>query len=85
MPFVLIVGERGNSWSGRPPAATIHETREEAEAELLDYVRRNWDDETDGDEPPEDPDDMIERYFGDVLERYEIVEAKAKTNRQGAS
>jgi hypothetical protein len=51
MAFVLII-DGGNAWAGRPPVATLHETRAEAEAELLDYVQRNWDDETDGDERP---------------------------------
>jgi hypothetical protein len=80
MPFLLIVGERGNSWGGRPSAVTIHETREDAKAQLLDYVNRNWDDETDGHERPEDSDDMIERYFDEVQERYEIVSAIGNTS-----
>jgi hypothetical protein len=78
MPFVLTVGERGSSWAGRPPVATRHDTREEAEAELLDYVERNWDSEMDGEERPEDPTEMIGQYFEVVLERYEIVEASPK-------
>jgi hypothetical protein len=69
----------GNGWAGRPPAATLHETRAEAEAELRGYVRRNWDDETEGEEQPEDPEDMIQQYFEVVAERYQIVEAEAKT------
>jgi hypothetical protein len=75
MPFTLIVAELGNSWAGRPPAATVHDTRSGAEAELLEYVRRNWDSAMDGDEEPDDPQQMIEQYFDVVPERYEIVEA----------
>jgi hypothetical protein len=75
MPFTLIVGERGNSWAGRPPAATLHDTRSQAEAEQLDYVRRNWDSPMDGDAQPTDPEEMIEQYFEVAPERYEIVEA----------
>lgn len=63
--------------AGRPPASTIHDAREDAEAELLDYVRRNWD-ITDVDDQPEDPEEMIEHYFEYVPERYEIVDAIAK-------
>jgi hypothetical protein len=75
--FVLII-VGGNAPAGRPPAATLHETRADAETELLDYVRRNWDDETDGAEQPEDPSEMVERYFEEVTERYEIVHAEVK-------
>ena len=78
MPFTLIVGESGNSWAGRPPSATLHDTRSGAEAELLDYVRRNWDSAMDGDEQPQDPEEIIEQYFEVVPERYEIVETVAK-------
>ncbi len=43
MPYMLTIGERGHSWAGRPPRATLHATREEAEAELLTFVQNNWD------------------------------------------
>jgi hypothetical protein len=43
MSFVLTIRERNDSWAGRPPARSSHRTREEAEAALLGYVRRNWD------------------------------------------
>jgi hypothetical protein len=79
MAYVLTI-DGGNAWAGRPPVATLHETRAEAEAELLDYVRRNWDDETDGDEQPDDLDEMIDRYFEQVPERYQIVKAEDKGN-----
>jgi hypothetical protein len=77
MAFVLII-DGGNARGGRPSAATLHESREEAEAELLAYVRRNWDVETDGAEQPEEPDEMIGRYFEEVAEQYETVLAQAK-------
>ena len=74
MPFVLTIRERGHSWSGRSAVTSFHDTRESADAELLDYVRRNWDAEI-GIDPPDDPDTMIREYFGEVPEAYEIVEA----------
>lgn len=77
MPFVLVIGERGNSWAGRPSRATMHVTREEAEAEVLNFVQNNWDSELGDDERPEDPDEMVEYYFENVLERYEIVFAES--------
>ncbi len=40
MPFTLTIRERNNSWAGRPPATSTHETREEAEGALREYVRR---------------------------------------------
>ena len=77
MPFTLVIKERGSSWAGRPPRQSSHATREEAEAELLQYVRDNWDTELDSDEPPEDPAVMIQEYFTDVLEAYDITEKPA--------
>jgi len=74
MPFVLIIRERGSSWAGRDPIATIHPSREEAEAELLAYVREMWEAKMDQD-PPEDDDEIVERYFDKVLEEYLITEA----------
>ena len=77
MPFTLVIQERGSSWAGRPPRRSSHATREEAEAELLDYVRENWDTELDSDEPPDDPAAMVKEYFADVLESYTITEQSA--------
>lgn len=74
MPFTLVIKERGSSWAGRPPRQSSHATRQEAEAELLDYVRENWDTELDSDEPPDDPATMVQEYFADVLESYTITE-----------
>ena len=73
MPFTLIIKERGGSWAGRSPVTSVHPARAEAEAALLDYVRRNWDAEI-GTDSPEDPAEMIAEYFDEVLEDYEIVE-----------
>ena len=74
MPFVLIIRERGSSWAGRDPIATIHPSREEAEAELLAYVREMWEVMMDQ-VPPEDDDEIVERYFAKVLEECLITEA----------
>ena len=73
MPFVLMIRERGSSWAGREPIAIIHPSREEAQAELVDYVRENWDAKMDQDSP-EDDDELIDQYFDQVLEEYDIAE-----------
>ena len=73
MSWTLIIRERGHSWAGRSAVTTTHNSRAEAEASLLDYVRRNWDAEV-GTEPPADAQQMIDEYFADVLESYEIIE-----------
>ena len=75
MTFTLVIKDRGQSWAGRSPVATTHTSRAEAEAALLDYVRRNWDAEV-GDEPPPEAQQMIDSYFEDVLESYEIIEQR---------
>jgi hypothetical protein len=71
--FILTIRERNNSWAGRSPAVSKHASREDAEAALQEYVKRNWDGEM-GTDLPEDPDDMVAEYFSEVLEAYEIVE-----------
>jgi hypothetical protein len=73
--YVLTIRELGHSWAGRPPVRSSHASRAEAEAELADYVRRNWDAEMDGDRPPDGPAQMIDEYFASVLETYEISDA----------
>jgi hypothetical protein len=73
MPFRLTIRERSDSWAGRGPAVSTHETRDDADTALLDYVRRNWDAEV-GTEPPGDPEKMVREYFDEVLEAYEITE-----------
>jgi hypothetical protein len=49
-------------------------TRAEAEAELRDYVQRNWDAEI-GTERPTAPEEAVAEYFSEVLEKYDIAEA----------
>lgn len=73
MPFVLMIRERGSSWAGREPIATLHASRGEAEAELADYVRGNWEAKMSY-EPPDDDYELVEQYFDKVLEAYEIAE-----------
>jgi len=73
MPLTLVIKERGHSWAGRLPVQSSHATREEAEAELVRYVRANWDAEV-GAEVPDDPAAMVREYFADVLESYNITE-----------
>ena len=74
MPFVLMIRERGNSWAGRGPIAVIHPSEEAAHADLLDYVRKNWDDEMNEDPPEDDEDELIKMYFEQALEEYDIAE-----------
>ena len=78
MPFVLIIGERSNSWAGRTPKVTLHNSREQAQAALVDYVKRNWEGEVEGDEP-ESADELIQQYFDEVLEFYDIQEVQFTT------
>jgi hypothetical protein len=69
-----MIRERHFSWGGRGPIALIFPTEEAAKAELLDYVRENWDDKMDED-PLEDEDELVEAYFDHALEEYDIAEA----------
>lgn len=62
MPFVLMIRELRGAWGDRGPITEIFPTREEAEAELLDYVRENWE-ENMYEDLPEDQDELVERYF----------------------
>jgi hypothetical protein len=73
MSFILTIQERSHSWAGRPPVRSEHPTADDARAELLRYVRRNWEAEL-GPDPPVDDDELIEHYFSEVLEAYDIVE-----------
>ena len=73
MSYKLLIRERGHSWAGRAPVATVHPTLAAAEAELPDYVRRNWDSEI-GTQQPDVPADVIAEYFADALDSYEIHE-----------
>ena len=74
MPYTLTIKERNHSWSGRSPARSVHATKDEAERALIEYVTRNWDAEV-GTEPPDDPDAIVQEYFAEVLEAYEILES----------
>jgi hypothetical protein len=73
MPYILTIRERNNSWAGRSPVTSLHPTSAEAKGALVDYVRRNWNSEM-GTDPPVDPDEMLDEYFSEVLEAYEISE-----------
>jgi hypothetical protein len=73
MPYILTIRERNHSWAGRSPVQTTHATIEDAHAGLQEYVARNWAAEI-GTECPDDPDEMIQEYFSEVLEAYDISE-----------
>jgi hypothetical protein len=75
VPYILTIRERNNSWAGRSPTVSEHASRGEAEAALRDYVQHNWDAEMDT-ERPDDPDDMVDEYFSEVLEAYDITEMR---------
>lgn len=74
MPFVLMIRELRGAWGDRGPITKICPTQEEAEAELLDYVRENWE-ENMYEDFPEDEDALVEKYFDCVPEAYDIAEA----------
>ena len=61
---------------GGGPATTTHASRQDARQALIDYVRRNWEAEID-EESPADEDELVDRYFAEVLESYEIAETAA--------
>jgi hypothetical protein len=48
-------------------------TKDGVETALVEYMARNWDAEV-GDERPSDPTAMVEEYFSEVLDAYEIEE-----------
>jgi hypothetical protein len=73
MPFLLTIRERNHSWAGRPPRSTTHPTQAEADAALLEYVQRNWESEV-GTELPANAGLLINEYFDEVLEAYDITE-----------
>ena len=70
--FVLVIRATGNQWSGRDPVTSLHATRDEAQVELIDFVKRNWED-TDEDKMPDDPVEMIDLFFELVDMQYEIL------------
>jgi hypothetical protein len=74
MAFILTIRERNGSWAGRGPVQTAHTSANEAQSALLDYVVRNWDAEI-GVDRPDDADEMVQEYFAEVLEAYEIRES----------
>jgi mono/diheme cytochrome c family protein len=74
MPYVLMIRERHNFSAGRSPIANTHATWEEAHAELVAYVRENWDARMDQDPPQDDEDELIVQYFEQTLEEYDTAE-----------
>jgi hypothetical protein len=44
-------------------------------------VIRNWDAEI-GDDRPDDADEMVQQYFAEVLEAYDIQESVKRINEQ---
>jgi len=64
MPFILTIGELGGSWAGRDPVTSIHASRLEARATLIEYVRDKLGRR------------LVERYFRAVPETYQITEAR---------
>ena len=74
MAYILKIRERNDSWAGRSPAISEHANRGDAEAALREYVQRNWVAEI-GTEPPDNPDEIVQEYFAEALEAYEIRES----------
>lgn len=79
MAFIFTLRERAESWAGRERVTRVHRTRAEAVMALVDYARRNWGAEM-HEEPPADEEELVERYFEDVLEVYEITEIAGYTS-----
>jgi hypothetical protein len=77
MAYILTIREPGNSLAGRGRSQARHATEGEAHAALVDWVRENWNLEMDGDELPDDEEEMIRQYFDFVLQEYEIAETPA--------
>ena len=81
MTYILTIGESGSSWPGRSPVSSTHATEAAARDALVAYVRRNRDSEigpeVGGFDPPEDPTGMVEQYFAEVPETYDILENAA--------
>jgi hypothetical protein len=74
-PVILLIGETGSSWSGRPPFVRLFSCREKAEEALVAFVDNNWEPEGLEMPMPEDRDERIEYYFANVMERYEYIDA----------
>ena len=74
MPYVLMIRERQSSRAGHGQIANTHATWEEAHAELVAYVRENWNARMDEGPPKDDEDELIVRYFEQTLEEYDIAE-----------
>lgn len=77
MKYVLTIGKKGHSGAGRPLVTSSHDTRDEAFARLVEYLKRNWEGQmnTEADTLlPENAEEMVDAYFAQVLESYEIVE-----------
>ena len=83
MPYILMIRERSSSWAGRGPIAVIHPSEEEAQAQLIEYVRGNWDNMM-NDDPPEDDYELVEEYFDQVLEEYVITQTAYSTSPANA-
>ena len=71
MSFALTIRERLDSWAGRAPVMSVHESQPQAVAALAEYVRENWDTEI-GEEAPSDEGEMVQRYFDEVPEAFDI-------------
>lgn len=74
--YVLSIRELGSSWAGRSPVVRRYPTEQAAKDALISYVRENWEAELGGLEMPDDPEEMIQAYFEDVDEQYDIIQVK---------
>jgi hypothetical protein len=54
---------------------SVHESQPQAVAALAEYVRENWDTEI-GEEAPSDEGEMVQRYFDEVPEAFDINEVR---------
>jgi hypothetical protein len=52
--------------------SSTHSSEQEANSELVAYVKGNWQSEMNG-KPPANDDEMVRRYFKEVRESYEVT------------
>lgn len=74
MAWTLLIKGR-QDWDGRGGVTSTHSTEQAAEDALREYVEENWDTHIGTDRPDENGiDDIVDLYFEDGNESYEIFE-----------
>lgn len=68
--WILTIRDTEGQWAGRSPRLTLHDSPDEAGAELEHYVQANWASKVGG---PAETEDPVAEYFDGVPERYDIA------------